>query len=639
MIRFKLANILLKVPEHLRTFPQMLYRASGAVDFQEDDRSLAFEGRLDFLTYFNALSAGKWRRHAALDDVSLHLELAGDACDIFVFGIEEDALDPKDAPGVEEPCTASVIKTEVYPKQLDIPVHFEGSGEYKEVIIDVPLPKMSLIGFALSSQGATALRNAYWYASIPEDKVRDVKIAIATTTFKNEDYILPNIQMIREEVLGSEDPVANNLHLFVVDNGRTLDGEALSDEFVTIVPNPNEGGSAGFARGMLEALESERGFTHVLLMDDDVLVSPESLIRTFNLLSLTTDAYKDAFINGAMLEIERPNRQFEDVARVCPDGVYRRLKGKLFMDTLADVAMNEVIDVEVPNAYGAWWYSCIPLSAVREQGLPLPIFVRCDDVEYGLRAQPTYMSMNGICVWHAAFGKKFRASVDCYQYLRNYLIMNALHGVSNEALFLARADRTLQLYLRSMAYETAELFVSGFEDYMKGPEWLMASSGESIFKQNNAKAERLVPLPQALATAAKEHPQWADQIVAFQPDRELVKEDHPESALLKLWRTIPYDRHRLPDSLVKNTLATAYYGGYTVSSPHQVAKRMLVACDRECETAHVRVLDRTRWQQIRERWARVRADHRKRGEQIAAAYREALPVMTSVGYWKDHLGL
>ena len=251
----------------------------------------------------------------------------------------------------------------------------------------------------------------------------------------------------------------------------------------------------------------------------------------------------------------------------------------------------------------------------------------------------TGLSMNGICVWHAAFGKKFRASVDCYQYLRNYLIMNALHGISNEALFLARADRTLQLYLRSMAYETADLFVSGFEDYMKGPKWLMASSGESIFKRNNAKAERLVPLPQALTAAAEEYPQWADRIMAFQPDRELVKEDHPESALLKLWRTIPYDRHRLPDSLVKDTPATAYYGGYTVSSPHQVAKRMLVACDRECEAAHVRVLDRTRWQHIRERWARVRADHRERGEQIAAAYREALPIMTSVEYWKDHLGL
>ncbi len=637
MPRFKLANVLLQLPDQLRRYPQMLYRASGAVDFQEDDASLAFEGRLDFLTYFNAFSAEKWRRYTAVKEVQLHLELMGDACEVLFLGIEEGALDTKDAPNIDQVSTASLIKADVHPKQLTIPERFQGSAEFTALDLDVPVDDMSLVGFALVSKGATAIRNASWNTDVDADQVRDIRIAIATTTFKNEAYILPNIEMIRCDVLGSDDAVADALHLFVVDNGRTLDADALSDEHVTVIPNANEGGSAGFARGMMATLEADEPFTHVLLMDDDVRISPESIIRTYNLLSLATDEYANAFINGAMLEMECPSKQFEDVSHVLPSGVYRRLKGNLFMDTLVDVAMNEVIDVEVPRAYGAWWYSCIPLSAVKEQGLPLPIFVRCDDVEYGMRANPTYMTMNGICVWHTAFGRKFRAAVDCYQYIRNYLIMNALHGIASESLFLARADRTLQLYLRSMAYETAELIVDGLEDYLKGPEWLMDASGETIFKENNSKAERLVPLAEALASAEEDDPCVAHALTGYQVDHDILRDDQAAGRLLRLWRTIPYDRHLLPDRLIKDEAATAYYGGYTIGAPDQVGKRVLVACDREGETAHVRVMDRVRWRQIRRRWRRARADHKARGAEVASAYRGALAKMTSVKYWSHHL--
>lgn len=638
MTHYKLANILLRLDDHLRFFPQMLYRANGVVDYSESDGSLAFEGLLDFMTYFNAFSVAKWRKYTGIDNADLNLELVGDPCDITLTYIGKDVLSVKDAPSILDASSSSLIKAEVVSKALCEPVHFGGSADYEHVAVDVPMNGDALlIGFELKTQGCTAIRDAHWDTDVPADRIRDVRIAIATTTFKNEKYILPNIDMVRKEVLGADDPIADNLHMFVVDNGRTLDFEGISDEHVTVIPNANEGGSAGFARGMMAALESDMDFTHVLLMDDDVRVSPESLLRTFHLLSLTNDEYAGAFINGAMLEMDRPNLQFEDVSYVGSDGAYRRLKGHLFMDTLTDVSMNELIDVEVPNAYGAWWYSCVPVSAIREHGLPLPFFVRCDDVEFGIRTQPTYMTMNGICVWHAAFTQKFRAAVDSYQYIRNYMIMEALHGISNQSLFLVRTGRTLNLYLRSMAYETAELIVAALEDYMKGPEWLMSSSGEEILKANNARSEKLIPLSDALEEAASAHPDLADAIRGFEPDRHLVRDDHAAGPLLRVWRSIPYDRHLLPDRLIKDEAATAYYGGFTVLSSDQVAKRVLVACDRDCENAHARVMDRKRWRDIRNRWHKARAEFNRRGAEVAQAYRDALPQMTGARFWEEHL--
>ena len=140
--------------------------------------------------------------------------------------------------------------------------------------------------------------------------------------------------------------------MFVIDNGRTLDAEALSDEGVTVLPNPNVGGSGGFARGMMEAMKHDENFTHVLLMDDDVSISTESLRRTFNLLSLATGKYKNAFINGAMLVAEEPNRQFEDVSYVVNSGAYASVKSnKYYMDQQQYIVRNEHIDVEIGRAH------------------------------------------------------------------------------------------------------------------------------------------------------------------------------------------------------------------------------------------------------------------------------------------------
>ncbi len=628
MVDFRLANILLHVDDYLAQCPEVLFRNGGPVDYRKEDDSLAFSGRIDFMTYFNAVSCCKWMQYADVDNICLHLELAGDACIVQMTGIPQDAVNEKDAPDIAAGNDSSAVKRPVVALPVGQPQRFSGAQDF--TVMEVPLSAKNLVlgGFTLDSEGATEVRAAYWYAPVEEDRIRPIKLALSTTTFKKEEYIVPNIQAVKDRVVASGERIADNFHMFVVDNGRTLDAAALSDDGVTVIPNANTGGAGGFARGMIEALDSDFGFTHVLLMDDDVRVSPESFKRTFNLLSLANDRYADAFINGAMLQLERPNMQFEDVSIVRPDGAYERLKGNLYIDQLADSAVNETIDVEQPQAYGAWWFSCIPLSAVRAHGLPLPLFVRCDDVEFGMRCEPVYMTMNGICVWHEGFGDRFRASVDCYQYMRNYLIMVACDGKSDDKLFMLRAERHLRMHLRTMAYETAELLVSGFEDYLKGPEFLMNSSGEEIMKANGAANEKLVPL----ADLADQLPE------GFVPDPHILDEHASVGLPLKLWRTMPYDRHFLPDALLRDEPGTVFYGGSGPTAAEQVATRTLVACDRS-GNAHIRTMDRVRYARIHGRWRTAMVDYREHKDQLAQEYRDAMPQMTSEDFWKKFLGI
>lgn len=641
---FKLANVLLDVPDHLLDHPELLYRASNAT---VKDNELTTAEPMDFLTYFNALSAAKWHQYASIDEAFLELEVDG-ACTIQLTSVPVGAVEASDAPDTVAERTVSGVARVVEPEPLGEPVVVPAKRGFSTIRVAVPTDAVTssiLIGFELCPEGSVTIRRAWWGTRVAEDRVRPVRLAVATTTFRKEDYILGNIEKVRREVLASDDAIADGFHMYVVDNGKTLDAAALTHDGVTVLPNGNVGGSGGFARGMLAALDGEdmpdgaEPFTHVLLMDDDVVVSPESFKRTYNLLSLVNDRYLGAFINGAMLKMHEPHVQFEDVSYVLKSGAYRRTKPDLVMDSVADVAVNEVIDVEVPRTYGAWWYDCIPVSAVREQGLPLPLFVRCDDVEYGMRCLPTYMTMNGICVWHEAFRDRYRAPVDGYQYIRNFMVMNAVDDVSDPTLFMARTDRVVRLFLRTMAYDTADLLVSAVEDYLKGPRFLMSESGSAILKGNGAKAEKLVPLAEAIEAAEADHPELAESLDGFVPDERVYNPTitGPMHRVMSLVRTLPYDKHLLPEGVLSDKPATAFYGGVTVPAPEQTATRVIVACDAEGQNAHVRVMDKERWQGIHDRWAAAKERYRVDGEAVRREYREAMGEMTSPEFWRAYL--
>lgn len=615
-----LSNIVLpKGAEPLGGWDLYIKTPEGSVCAPEINGCL-LQGSVDFFTYFNACSLTKWKKYAGIKRVYLHLEFANEAinkeyaCTIQFFGRSYlDSAASSLASGVR--LTSTMGKTK----------------ENGSLVFDLLIPETDyeVIGFALDVRGGVVLEKAYYYARVAEEQINPVKIALCTTTFLKEDYIIPNIELVKNEVLAADDVIAKNFHMFVIDNGRTLDAEALSDEGVTVLPNPNVGGSGGFARGMMEAMKHDENFTHVLLMDDDVSISTESLRRTFNLLSLATGKYKNAFINGAMLVAEEPNRQFEDVSYVVNSGAYASVKSnKYYMDQQQYIVRNEHIDVEIPKAYGAWWFSCIPVSAIEQVGLPLPLFVRCDDVEYGMRAKPIYMTMNGICVWHDGFMGRSRASVDSYQYVRNFLIMIAMTDCSSQDLFMLRMERALRLQLRVMSYDAADLILDGIADYLKGPDYFASLNGEEVIKRNAKKNEKLVLLDEL-----------AEPYRNVTYNKRLLGDQSYIEPFLKLMRTLPYDRHLLPDVLLRDTPEAVFYSGLSILSPRTIGTKTLVAIDLEGNQGAVRHMDRERYQQIMDRWKALKSELKERGDEVRAAYKEAQLYLTSTEFWEKYLGL
>ena len=73
----------------------------------------------------------------------------------------------------------------------------------------------------------------------------------------------------------------------------------------------------------------------------------------------------------------------------------------------------------------------IPVSVIREIGLSLPIFIKWDDLEYGLRAQTIgvdTVTLPGAGLWHISWGDKDDSrDWQAYFHERNRILTALLH--------------------------------------------------------------------------------------------------------------------------------------------------------------------------------------------------------------------
>lgn len=415
--------------------------------------------KYDFSTYFNGFSIGKWKKYTNIEQVSLCLLIKGHCRISLVQNILGET-------GVDTICLDTY--------EIDTQEAKRETFEYKNPRIE------GILGFQVECLGEQAWINEGGYeTNFPEEQTQKVDIAINICTYRREQYILENIEILKEAILeNSTSPLYGHLQVFVADNGKSLPYEELNTEYLHIFPNRNVGGAGGFTRGLIEILhaQGQKQNTHILMMDDDVVIEPEALFRTYMLLKCRKQEYRDAFVGGAMLKLDEPYMQVEAGA-LWNGGKIISNKKQYDMRELTLCLDNEQ---EVNADYHAWWYCCIPMSKISKDNLPLPIFIRGDDVEYGLRNMKDLILLNGICVWHESFENKYSSFLQ-YYIIRNMLYDNALHcdryGLSR---FLVKLCATVARELVFYRYKNIDLIFKGVEDFYKGVAFLEHTDGEKL---------------------------------------------------------------------------------------------------------------------------------------------------------------
>lgn len=616
----KFANILLETNPRSVAYPALYCRSDHPVIFNEaqGEWEMYGAGTFDFSTYFNSLSVRKLKQFTKAKSFTLHLELKGAACEVQQTMGDAFAHDPIEVEGVHRGLSAS--------------------RQWQSV--DMPLTitdDMVIVGFIIKTEGSVDIRNSYYELEIDGD-LNDVELVLSTTTFKKETFIERNIGLVKEQIVESADPIAKHFHMYVMDNGRTLDAEKLTSDRITVIPNDNVGGAGGFTRGMITAMEQDPKATNILLMDDDVAVSPESIKRTYNLLRILKEEHREDMVSGAMLNYEVGEDQWEDIGNMTPQGTFAGCKPGMRLTLFEDLIYNEMFTPtkwQRNNMYAAWWYCCIPISVIEKNGLPLPVFVRCDDAEYGIRCKTGFITMNSLCVWHMSFFERYNAAVERYQTTRNTMIAQATCGMAPDADFMKELHNNIRLELKKFGYANAELCLDAFEDFLKGPEFIKKpGQSEKSFMVANRNKEQLVDF-ETLQSRADQDPELAGFSIK-NVDRQLIDGDKSRSLAERLEDLITDNNQRY---IKKDGAGYAVIPlqGWLYPAGAIRGKHKLVVLDWYNRKGTIRTKDVQRYQKIKKRYMRDLKYYKANINRLRKEYAAARAELTSVEYWKNYL--
>jgi GT2 family glycosyltransferase len=380
--------------------------------------------------------------------------------------------------------------------RVDLVAHTDGvdtvvaSSEHGEPVACADLRGLnaeSLYVTVTALEDNVTVRGGEWRTESPV--LRDVRLGVAITTFNRQEYVLRTIDRLLELESGVPE-ITGNVKVLVVDNARNLAPQVPEGAPFRLVPNPNLGGAGGFARGLME-FRDEGWSTHVVFMDDDITLEPEAIARTVTLLSHAVS--EEMCVHGAMMSEEQPWLQFEAGSHYEYRAVYplRAVGRGLDMRKRAQV-LGDALEEDLH--YSAWWFTVFPMHVAKEN--PLPVFVRGDDVAFGLMHTGQHtVTMQGICVWHADFALKNNPS-SLYYEVRNFALIDTLVFDDHKARHLAW--RYLGFGYRnaySHRYASAEYMIRGMKDFLAGPEaWMKIDHAARHDEVRRVDEEKAAPL-------------------------------------------------------------------------------------------------------------------------------------------------
>lgn len=410
-------------------------------------------GVLSLDTYLNFFSVSKWRKYTSLNRIFFYYKSIGYTLISF-----------------------HDLSGEIFQKKLN-------SGCVSEGRIELEIDQMREACWVTLIEGNDKEKSFEGYFGTDEIAVRQPKVVVDICSYKREEYLKSNLKKIQQYFFERESEFKDFLYIYVVDNSSELEIEKYENEHIKVFHNKNLGGAGGFTRGLIEILKAKKeyGYTHAILMDDDIEFEPEAIARTISFLSYIKPEYENITVGGTMLRLDKRNIVHAS-GESWSHGLLDNSKKGL---DLADFNSCLYLEQENRNVdYSGWWYCCISLNVVSEDNLPLALFIHLDDIEFGIRnSKWGIVFINGVSVWHSTFLHK-RPSIYEYYELRNNLILRStlmLDYGMKEALkvVIKRMIRAI-LYFR---YDDAKLNYLAVCDFLRGVEHFEHLDGVTLHKK------------------------------------------------------------------------------------------------------------------------------------------------------------
>ncbi|MEU4339644.1 glycosyltransferase [Nocardia sp. NPDC023852] len=423
--------------------------------------SIGAESEVSFCTYFNALPASYWRRWSILDSVVLRLELAGHGrVDVYRSKADGSRIHVQGKEFAVEAGTDSVV------------VEFEADLG--------PFEDGGWIWFDITTDTAVTLLSGGWYA--PVEAPGEGSIAVGMPTFNRPTDAVKTLA-----ALGSDPLVLEKIKAViipdqgtkkVVDEPGFAESSAALGDRLAICNQPNLGGSGGYSRVMYEALKITDA-EYIVYMDDDIEIEPDSILRA---LAFARFAKSPLLVGGQMLNLQERSH-LHVMGEVVDRGIFMwtaapnvEYDHDFSKYPLKDRDNSKLLHRRIDVDFNGWWTCVIPRRVAEELGQPLPLFLKWDDAEYGLRARaagyPT-VTLPGAAVWHMAWSDKDDAiDWQAYFHLRNRLVVASLHLPGNGRGMVVNTIKATLKHLLCLEYSTVAIQNLAIRDFLAGPERL-----------------------------------------------------------------------------------------------------------------------------------------------------------------------
>lgn len=435
------------------------YDAEAGSLYRSDDGSGA--------AYFTAFPASYWQRWSVLDRVELRVR-ATVSSTVRVWRSNAEGA-------------ASIVATST----------IDAGAEAR---IELPLTSFVEGGWYWFDLDSGELSNAGWWSPAGFAPARRCRASLGITTLNREQYVLPLLRTIA----AAEDVVALLDRVFLVDHGsrpvRNAPGfaavEASFAGKLTLIEQPNLGGSGGFSRSMLETMDA--GSDAVIILDDDVAVDAESLRR---LIRFEEFATQPLVVGGHMFDMQHRSRLLALAEGFRLDRFIWQVLGPSRIDLAQNAlrttpALHRRGDAE----YTGWWMCLIPTEVLRKTGLSFPFFLKWDDAEFGLRAAEhgvRTVSLPGAAVWHVSWDDK-DDTVDwqAYFHARNRLIAALLHSPYRHGRWATWQELAIAIKnVLALEYGAQALRNDGYRAVLSGPDDLHRGLSTGISALRSTLAE------------------------------------------------------------------------------------------------------------------------------------------------------
>jgi galactofuranosylgalactofuranosylrhamnosyl-N-acetylglucosaminyl-diphospho-decaprenol beta-1,5/1,6-galactofuranosyltransferase len=421
------------------------------------------ESEVSFATYFNAFPASYWRRWTTCASVVLRAELTGTG-------------------------RVDVYRTKATGARIFVEGREFASTGDQSVTVEFqvglqPFEDGGWVWFDITTDSNVTLGSAGWYSDKPAPGVAN--IALGIPTFNRPDDCVNALRDL------TSDPLVDKVigAVIVPDQGTSkvrdhpdfAAAAAPLGDRLSIHDQPNLGGSGGYSRVMYEALKNT-DCQQILFMDDDIQLEPDTILR---ILAMNRFAKAPMLVGGQMLNLQEPSHLHimgEIVDRsnfMWTSAPYTEYDHDFAEYPLSDNdPRSQLLHRRIDVDYNGWWTCMIPRQVAEELGQPLPLFIKWDDADYGLRAAahgyPT-ATLPGAAIWHMAWSDKDDAiDWQAYFHLRNRLVVAAMHWDGDVSGLVGSHLKATLKHLSCLEYSTVAIQNRAIDDFLAGPEHIFS---------------------------------------------------------------------------------------------------------------------------------------------------------------------